>query len=133
MEERRNRESLGSRMGFIFLSAGCAIGLGNVWRFPYITGRYGGAAFVLLYLLFLVLLAMPIMVMEFAVGRASRQAVAGSFKVLEPRGSRWSVFGYLAMAGNYILMMFYTTVTGWMLAYTWYAAAGNSLDRKSVV
>ena len=78
MEEKRNRESLGSRMGFIFLSAGCAIGLGNVWRFPYITGRYGGAAFVLLYLLFLVLLAMPIMVMEFAVGRASRQAVAGS-------------------------------------------------------
>lgn len=125
MEERRNRESLGSRMGFIFLSAGCAIGLGNVWRFPYITGRYGGAAFVLLYLLFLVLLAMPIMVMEFAVGRASRQAVAGSFKVLEPRGSRWSVFGYLAMAGNYILMMFYTTVTGWMLAYTWYAATGG--------
>ena len=125
MEERRNRESLGSRMGFIFLSAGCAIGLGNVWRFPYITGRYGGAAFVLLYLLFLVLLAMPIMVMEFAVGRASRQAVAGSFKVLEPKGGRWSIFGYLAMAGNYILMMFYTTVTGWMLAYTWYAAAGS--------
>ena len=113
MEERHNRESLGSRMGFIFLSAGCAIGLGNVWRFPYITGRYGGAAFVLLYLLFLVLLAMPIMVMEFAVGRASRQAVAGSFKVLEPKGGRWSIFGYLAMAGNYILMMFYSPNCFW--------------------
>ena len=112
MEGMRTRESLGSRMEFIFLSAGCAIGLGNVWRFPYITGRYGGAAFVLLYLLFLVLLAMPIMVMEFAVGRASRQSVAGAFKVLEPKGGRWSVFGYFAMAGNYILMMFYTTVTG---------------------
>ena len=125
MEEKRTRESLGSRVGFIFLSAGCAIGLGNVWRFPYITGQYGGAAFVLVYLLFLVLLAMPIMVMEFAVGRASRQAVAGSFKALQPRGSHWSLFGFLALAGNYILMMFYTTVTGWMLAYTWYAAAGN--------
>ena len=84
MEEKRNRESLGSRMGFIFLSAGCAIGLGNVWRFPYITGRYGGAAFVLLYLLFLVLLAMPIMVMEFAVGRASQKSAAKAFDVLQP-------------------------------------------------
>ena len=88
MEEKRVRESLGSRMGFIFLSAGCAIGLGNVWRFPYITGRYGGTTFILLYLLFLVLLAMPIMVMEFTVGRASRQSVTGSFKVLEPKGDR---------------------------------------------
>lgn len=125
MEEKRARESLGSRLGFIFLSAGCAIGLGNVWRFPYITGLYGGAAFVLIYLLFLLFLALPIMVMEFAVGRASRQGVAGSFEVLRPEGGFWRLFGRLALAGNYILMMFYTTVTGWMLAYTWYAASGT--------
>ncbi len=125
MEGKRARESLGSRMGFIFLSAGCAIGLGNVWRFPYITGQYGGAAFVLIYLLFLLFLGIPIMVMEFAVGRASRQGVAGSFSALQPRGGHWRLFGRLALAGNYILMMFYTTVTGWMLAYTWYAAAGS--------
>lgn len=125
MEEKRTRESLGSRLGFIFLSAGCAIGLGNVWRFPYITGLHGGAAFVLIYLLFLLFLAMPIMVMEFAVGRASRQGVAGSFEVLKPEGGFWRLFGRLALAGNYILMMFYTTVTGWMLAYTWYAASGT--------
>ena len=125
MQEKTSRESLGSRLGFIFLSAGCAIGLGNVWRFPYITGLYGGAAFVLIYLLFLVCLAMPIMVMEFAVGRASRQSVVGSFKVLQPKGTKWSMFGYLALAGNYILMMFYTTVTGWMLAYTCYNIQGK--------
>ncbi|MDR2527740.1 MAG: sodium-dependent transporter [Synergistaceae bacterium] len=125
MEEKRARESLGSRLGFIFLSAGCAIGLGNVWRFPYITGRYGGAAFVLIYLLAIVCLAMPIMVMEFAVGRASRQSVIGSFRDLQPKGMRWSVFGYFALAGNYVLMMFYTTVSGWMLAYAWYSLTGR--------
>ncbi|MDR2522735.1 MAG: sodium-dependent transporter, partial [Synergistaceae bacterium] len=125
MEAQRKRESLGSRLGFIFLSAGCAVGLGNVWRFPYITGRYGGAAFVLIYLLSIVCLAMPIMVMEFAVGRASKQSVIGSFRDLQPRGTRWSVFGYFGLAGNYILMMFYTTVSGWMLAYTWYSLMGR--------
>lgn len=113
----QNREKFASRLGFILISAGCAIGLGNVWRFPYITGQYGGAAFVLIYLLFLLILGMPIMVMEFAVGRASQKSAARSFHVLEPKGTKWHFTGYLAIAGNYLLMMFYTTVGGWMLAY----------------
>ena len=125
MEKERSRETLGSRLGFIFLSAGCAIGLGNVWRFPFITGQYGGAAFVLMYIVFLVCLVMPIMVMEFAVGRASQQSMTRSFKVLCPKHSVWSLWGYVAWAGNYILMMFYTVVTGWMLAYACYSAAGR--------
>ena len=111
------RESLGSRLGFILLSAGCAIGLGNVWRFPYIVGQYGGAAFILVYLLFLLIFGLPIMSMEFAVGRASQRSVATSHRVLEPKGTKWHHFGWFGMAGNYLLMMFYTTVTGWMLAY----------------
>ncbi len=111
------REKFASRLGFILISAGCAIGLGNVWRFPFITGKYGGAAFVLVYLVFLVILGLPIMVMEFAVGRASQKSAALSFNVLEPKGTKWHLFGYGAMAGNYLLMMFYTTVGGWMLAY----------------
>lgn len=111
------REKFSSRWGFILISAGCAIGLGNVWRFPYITGVYGGAAFVLLYLLFLFILGLPIIVMEFAVGRASQKSVAKSFDVLEPKGSRWHIYKYFAMAANYLLMMFYTTIAGWMLAY----------------
>ena len=119
------RETFASRLGFIFLSAGCAIGLGNVWRFPFITGQYGGAAFVLIYILFLLFLAMPIMVMEFAVGRASQQSMSRSFIVLRPEHKVWSLWGYIGWAGNYILMMFYTTVTGWMLAYTYYSAFGT--------
>lgn len=111
------RERFSSRLGFILISAGCAIGLGNVWRFPFITGQYGGAAFVFIYLVFLVILGMPIMVMEFAVGRASQKSAARSFHILEPKGSKWHFTGYAAMAGNYLLMMFYTTVGGWMLAY----------------
>lgn len=111
------RERFSSRLGFILISAGCAVGLGNVWRFPYITGQYGGAAFVLFYLLFLVILGLPIMVMEFAVGRASQKSAARSFHVLEPKGSKWHLEGYACMAGNYLLMMFYTTVGGWMIAY----------------
>ncbi len=122
---KHQRETLGSRLGFLFLSAGCAIGLGNVWRFPYITGVYGGAAFVLLYLVFLVILGLPIMVMEFSVGRASRKSVAGSFKALEPAGTKWHVFSYFGVAGNYLLMMFYTTVAGWMLSYLYYMAKGD--------
>ena len=125
------RETFASRLGFIFLSAGCAIGLGNVWRFPFITGQYGGAAFVLVYILFLLLLAMPIMVMEFAVGRASGQSVARSFNVLSNGHKAWSLWGYIGWAGNYILMMFYTTVTGWMLAYTYYSAAGSFSNLNS--
>ena len=113
----KQRERFSSRLGFILISAGCAIGLGNVWRFPYITGQYGGAAFVLVYLLFLVILGMPIMIMEFSVGRASQKSAAKSFHVLEPKGTKWHLTGYAAMAGNYLLMMFYTTVGGWMLAY----------------
>lgn len=111
------RETLASRLGFLFLSAGCAIGLGNVWRFPYITGVYGGGAFVLLYLIFLIILGLPVIIMEFAVGRASRQNVAGAFYKLQKPGTKWHIFGYIAIAGNYLLMMFYTTVAGWMLYY----------------
>lgn len=113
----KEREKFGSRLGFILISAGCAIGLGNVWRFPYITGAYGGAAFVLIYLLFLLIFGLPIMVMEFAVGRASQKSAAKSFHVLEPKGTKWHLHAYTAIAGNYLLMMFYTTVCGWMIAY----------------
>lgn len=113
----KEREKFGSRLGFILISAGCAIGLGNVWRFPYITGAYGGAAFVLMYLMFLLIFGLPIMVMEFAVGRASQKSAAKSFHVLEPKGTKWHLHAYTAIAGNYLLMMFYTTVCGWMIAY----------------
>lgn len=119
------RERFSSRLGFILISAGCAIGLGNVWRFPYITGKYGGAAFVLIYLVFLIILGMPIMAMEFAVGRASRKSAARSFHVLEPKGTKWHIEGYLAMLGNYLLMMFYTTVGGWMISYIFKIASGS--------
>lgn len=111
------REKFGSRLGFILISAGCAIGLGNVWRFPYIVGQYGGAAFILIYLLFLVIFGLPIMTMEFSVGRASRKSIAESFKALQPTGTKWHLFSFIGMSGNYLLMMFYTTVTGWMFAY----------------
>lgn len=111
------REKFSSRLGFILISAGCAIGLGNVWRFPYIVGQYGGAAFVLVYLAFLLMMGLPIMVMEFSVGRASRKSAARSFHLLEPKGTKWHFISYSAIAGNYLLMMFYTTVSGWMLIY----------------
>ena len=128
------REKFSSRLGFILISAGCAIGLGNVWRFPYITGQYGGAAFVLVYLIFLVLLGLPIMVMEFAVGRASQKSAARSFHVLEPAGTKWHLQGYACMAGNYLLMMFYTTVGGWMAAYIFKTLTGEfkGLDSDGV-
>ena len=119
------REKFSSRLGFILISAGCAIGLGNVWRFPYMTGKYGGAAFVILYLFFLVILGLPIMVMEFSVGRASRKSAALSFDVLEPKGTKWHLYKYGAMAGNYLLMMFYTTIGGWMLLYFFKTALGQ--------
>lgn len=121
----QDREKFSSRMGFILISAGCAIGLGNVWRFPYIAGQYGGAAFVLLYLLFLVAMGLPIMTMEFSVGRASQRSAASSYRVLEPKGTKWHLAGYLAMTGNYLLMMFYTTIAGWMLYYVYRIAAGE--------
>lgn len=119
------RERLGSRLGFILLSAGCAIGIGNVWRFPYIAGEYGGGAFVLFYILFLVAFGVPVMTMEFAVGRASRQSAVRSFQVLEKKGSRWHLHGGLAFAGNLLLMMFYTTVAGWMLHYFYLSVTGK--------
>ena len=129
-----NRERFSSRLGFILISAGCAVGLGNVWRFPYITGQYGGAAFVLVYLIFLVLLGLPIMVMEFAVGRASQKFAARSFHVLEPAGTKWHLQGYACMTGNYLLMMFYTTVGGWMAAYIFKTLTGEfkGLDSDGV-
>ena len=119
------RERFGSRLGFILVSAGCAIGLGNVWKFPYMCGQYGGAAFILIYLLFLVILGFPIMVCEFSVGRGSQKSCATSFKMLEPKGTRWHHFGYLGMAGNYLLMMFYTMVAGWMLYYCYRCLTGE--------
>ncbi len=119
------RERLSSRLGFILLAAGCAIGLGNVWRFPYVVGQNGGAAFVLIYLIFLLLFGIPIMVMEFSVGRASQQSVATSFRVLESGKSKWHHFGKIAMIGNYLLMMFYTTIGGWVLNYLVSIARGD--------
>lgn len=121
----KEREKFGSRLGFILVSAGCAIGLGNVWKFPYMCGKYGGAAFILIYLLFLVILGLPIMVCEFSVGRKSRRGVASSFRVLEPEGRNWHTFGILGVVGNYLLMMFYTTVAGWMMYYCYLMAAGK--------
>ena len=120
----QQREKFASRLGFILISAGCAIGLGNVWRFPYITGKYGGAAFVILYLLFLVILGLPVMVMEFAVGRASQKSCAKSFHILEPKGTKWHWYSWLGFGGCYLLMMFYTTVGGWMLSYIVKSATG---------
>ncbi len=130
----KEREKFASRIGFILISAGCAIGLGNVWRFPYITGKYGGAAFVLIYLVFLVILGIPIMTMEFAVGRASQRSATKSFEVLEPKGTKWHLYGWGALAGNYLLMMFYTTVGGWTLAYIYKMATGKltGLDADGV-
>ena len=120
-----DRERLGSRLGFILLSAGCAIGIGNVWKFPYMTGQYGGGAFVLIYLFFLAILGIPVMTMEFAMGRASQKSPVRLYQQLEPAGSKWHIHGYIAMAGNYLLMMFYTTVAGWMLQYFVSTASGK--------
>lgn len=119
------REKMGSRIGFILLSAGCAIGIGNVWRFPYITGQYGGGAFVLIYLLFLLIMGVPVMTMELSVGRASRKSVFKSFAELEKKGHKWHLHGYAALIGNYILMMFYTTVAGWMFHYFYLMLTGQ--------
>ena len=129
-----NKEKFGSRLGFILISAGCAIGLGNVWRFPYITGQYGGAAFVLIYLVFLAVLGLPIMVMEFAVGRGSAKSIAGAFEKLEPKGTKWHWYKWLGIAGNYLLMMFYTNIAGWLLLYLCKMATGgfNGLDAAGV-
>ena len=127
----KERETLASRLGFILLSAGCAIGLGNVWRFPYITGQYGGAAFVLIYLIFLVMVGLPVMVMEFAIGRASRQNITLALSTLEKKGSKWHLYGPVAAAGNYILMAYYTVVTGWLIYYFFATLTGN-IDSNNI-
>ena len=121
----KGREGFSTRLGFLLISAGCAIGLGNIWRFPYITGQYGGAAFVLLIVLFLVVLGLPVLVMEFAVGRASYKSVARSFDVLEPAKTKWHYFKWWGIVGNYLLMMFYTSVCGWIVAYLFKIAFGT--------
>ena len=119
------RENLKSRLGFILLSAGCAIGIGNVWKFPYMAGQGGGGAFVLFYLIFLVILGLPIMTMEFAVGRASKKSPVKAYQALEKPGQKWHIHGYFTLAGCYLLMMFYTTVAGWMLHYFYMTATGK--------
>ena len=122
------REKLGSRLGFILLSAGCAIGIGNAWKFPYMPGQYGGGAFVLFYIFFLLILGLPIMSMEFAIGRASRKSPVKAYNVLEKKGQKWHLHGYVALLGNYLLMMFYTTVSGWMLHYFYLTATGHFVN-----
>ena len=119
------REKFGSRLGFILVSAGCAIGIGNVWKFPYMCGEFGGAAFILIYLIFLLIMGIPVMICEFAVGRGSRQSVAASFEKLEPAGTRWHVTKWIGVIGCYLLMMFYTTVGGWMMYYCFRSFSGE--------
>jgi len=120
-----SRESFQSRLGFLLVSAGCAIGIGNVWRFPYVTGANGGGVFVLLYILFLVIMGVPVLTMELAVGRASRKSAVPGYKALEKPGSKWHIHGWFCVAGCCLLMMFYTTVSGWMLSYFFKFAAGS--------
>ena len=125
------RENFKSRIGFILVSAGCAIGIGNVWKFPYVTGANGGGIFVLFYLLFLITLGIPVMTMEFAVGRASRKSSIRAFKALEPAGTKWHLHGWACLVGNTMLMMYYTTVSGWMLSY-FVKFAGGTFSGKTV-
>ena len=119
------REKLGSRLGFILLSAGCAIGIGNVWKFPYVVGQNGGGVFVLIYLIFLAILGIPVLTMEFAIGRAAQKSPVKMYQELEPKGTVWHIHGKAAMIGGYLLMMFYTTVAGWMVRYFVSTAAGD--------
>ena len=123
-----NRENFKSSLGFILVSAGCAIGIGNVWKFPYVAGANGGGIFVLFYLLFLLIMGVPVLTMELAVGRASRQGAVGAYKVLQKPGHKWHIHGWFAIVGNYLLMMYYTTVSGWMLAY-FYKFVTGTFDR----
>ncbi len=119
------RENFKSRLGFLLVSAGCAIGIGNVWRFPYVTGQNGGSIFVLFYLLFLVIMGLPVMTMEYAVGRAGKSTAMRAFQALEPKKSPWHIHGIVCMIGCYILMMYYTTVSGWMVGYFWKFLTGT--------
>ena len=120
------REHLASRLGFILLSAGCAIGCGNVWKFPWMTGQFGGGGFVLVYIICLLVLGLPVMVMEFAMGRASQKSPLGMYQALEPKGSKWHIHGWFALLGNVALMAFYTVVTGWMIYYFWMFLTGRN-------
>ncbi len=128
------REKFSSRLGFILVSAGCAIGLGNVYKFPYICGQYGGAAFILIYLAFLAVLGLPVLACEFAVGRGAGKGMAGAFEALQPKGTRWHWLKWISIAGCYLLMMFYTVVSGWMMYYAWKTAAGglSGLDTEEI-
>ena len=128
------REKFGSRLGFLLLSAGCAIGIGNVWRFPYVVGQNGGGLFVLLYVFFLAVVGIPVLTMEFAIGRASRKSCIKAYQELEPKGSKWHWHGIFAMLGNYVLMAFYTTVAGWMLYYFYRFLIGemSGLDKAGI-
>ena len=128
----QSREKFASRLGFILISAGCAIGLGNVYRFPIITGAYGGGVFVLIYIAFLVLLGLPIMSAELAVGRGSQRSIASSFDVLEKKGQKWHMMKYLGICGNYLLMMFYTVISGWMVIYFVKYLTGSIMSASGV-
>lgn len=128
----QQREKFTSRLGFILISAGCAIGLGNVYRFPIITGAYGGAFFVLIYMLFLILLGIPVMIAELSVGRASQRSIATSFDVMEKKGQKWHWMKAIGIAGNYLLMMFYTCISGWMLTYFWKYLNGSMMQHQGV-
>ena len=125
MESQKQREHFASRLGFILVSAGCAIGIGNVWKFPWMAGANGGGIFVLFYLLFLVIMGVPVLTMELAVGRASRQSAVGAYKALEPKNSKWHIHGWFCIIGCCLLMMYYTTVAGWMLDYFYKFATGT--------
>lgn len=133
--QAKGREKFGSRIGFILVSAGCAIGIGNVWKFPYLCGQYGGAAFILIYLIFLLLLGIPVMVCEFAIGRSSRKSAALSFEALEKKGTKWHHLKWISIVGCYMLMMYYTTVCGWMFNYCYRHIHGEFVgaDDKEVV
>ena len=134
MSEKSSRERLESRLGFILISAGCAIGIGNVWKFPYLAGQNGGGIFVLIYLFFLAILGIPVMTMEFSMGRASRKSPVHLYQKIEPEKSKWHLHGIVCMAGNYLLMMFYTTVAGWMIKYFVSMTKGDfeGLDKDGV-
>ena len=119
------RENFSSRLGFLLVSAGCAIGIGNVWRFPTVAGKYGGGVFVLFYLLFLAAMGIPVLTMELAVGRAGRGSAGAAYRALEPKGSRWHLHGWACLLGSLLLMMYYTTVSGWMVSYFVKFAAGR--------
>jgi len=127
------RDKFSSRLGFILVSAGCAIGLGNLWRFPYLTGENGGAFFVLIYVFFVFALGVPVMTAEFAVGRGSQKSIARSFHILQPKGTKWHVFSWFAVLGNYALMFFYTVITGWMFNYVYKMANGSFAAQLSAV